>query len=102
MQTIRIAAILAALAMIAAIVYGITSGGFAEDAAALWALPWGRVTLIDLFAGFVVVGAIIVVRERQPVRWIPWLLALLVLGNLVTAAYVLYALGRHPRDEVAP
>lgn len=102
MQTIRIAAVLAAVAMVAVIAYGIASGGFTDDAAALWALPWGRVTLVDLAAGFVVVGAIIVVRERDPFRWLPWLVGLLVLGNLVTALYVLYALGRHPRGEVAP
>lgn len=83
-------------AMAAAIVYGLASGGFAEDGRAIWALPWGRVTLVDLFVGFFLVGAVIVWRERHPRRWIPWLLALLVLGNLVTAVYLVWALRGDP------
>lgn len=78
--------------MALAIAYGIASGGFVEDGRAIWALPWGRVTLVDLFVGFGLVGAVIVWRERTPKRWLPWLAALLVLGNLVTAAYLVWAL----------
>lgn len=86
--------------MALAIAYGIASGGFAEDGRTIWSLPWGKVTLVDLFVGFGVVGAVIVWRERRPRRWLPWLVALLFLGNLVTAAYLLWAL-RDPERSSA-
>lgn len=49
--------------------------------------PWTWVTIVDLYVGFLVAGGLIVAREREPVRWLPWLVGIVVLGNLVTAAY---------------
>ena len=38
------------IAMTAAIIYGFTSGDFGDNGSQIWALPWGKVTLIDLYA----------------------------------------------------
>ncbi len=51
---------------------------------------WGVVTLIDLYAGFLIAGTWICVVERRPRRAIPWLVAMFFLGNLATAGYVVF------------
>jgi hypothetical protein len=103
MTTIRIFAAIAAAAMLGALAYGFVAGDFFADGAALWAIPWGRVTIIDVYAGVAVVAAVVIVRERSPIRWVPWLVALVVLGHLATAAYALWTLRRgDPRDAGTP
>jgi hypothetical protein len=80
-----------ALAMTGAIIYGVSSGGFGDDASAIWALPWGRVSLIDLYAGLVIFGAWIAVRETNRARIALWWLALAVLGNFAAGVYLVTA-----------
>lgn len=87
--------------MVVAIASGFAAGGIVEDFGAVWAIPWGRVGLVDLFVGLGLVTAVIVWRERDPRRWVPWVLGVVVLGNLTTAAYLLWAL-RDPDARRAP
>lgn len=54
--------------------------------------PWGWVTIVDLYLGFLLAGAFVVVREKLPHRYLPWLVGIFCLGNLATAVYVLNAL----------
>lgn len=49
---------------------------------------WGRVTLIDLYAGFFVFSVLIIVLEGSLKRAWPWIVAIVFLGNLVTLLYV--------------
>lgn len=56
----------------------------------MWAERWGIVTLVDLYAGFVVTGTWICLLERRAVRCLPWLAAMFLLGNLATAVFILY------------
>jgi hypothetical protein len=62
---------------------------------------WGWVTILDLYLGFLVFGGYLAARERSAVRVAPWLVALLCLGNLAAAAYVLSALHRNGYDVTA-
>lgn len=87
--------------MAAYIGIGIAAGGIASDFAAVWAIPWGRVGLVDLFVGLALAVAIVIWREREPRRWLPWVVAIVVLGNLATAAYVLWVL-RDPARSSTP
>ena len=77
--------------MAGAIVYGLVSGGFADDGSAIWALPWGKVSLIDLYAGLVMFGAWIAVRETSRARIALWWVALVVLGNFAAGVYLVRA-----------
>ena len=77
--------------MAGAIAYGFVSGGFADDGSAIWALPWGRVALIDLYAGLVIFGAWIAVRETSRARIALWWVALGVLGNFAAGVYLVRA-----------
>lgn len=65
---------------------------------------WGVTTLVDLYVGVLAVWAWIVWRERSAWRSGLWLLALVSLGNLATAVYVLMASLRahHPHDLFRP
>ncbi len=90
MTVIRVVSALSALVMLAAIVYGFLSGDFGDEGGVLLDLAWGRVTLIDLYVGLVLFGGWILLRERSA-RAIPWLVALIVLGNLAAAVYALLA-----------
>ena len=77
--------------MAGAIVYGFASGGFGDDASAIWSLPWGRVSLVDLYAGLVIFGAWIAVRETNRARIALWWVALAVLGNFAAGVYLVKA-----------
>ena len=81
-----------AVAMIAVIGHALAAGDFFAEGAWMLANPWGRVSLVDLYAGFALIGCWIVARERSFRRAAPWILALLVLGNLTTCLYVLASL----------
>jgi hypothetical protein len=75
------------LALAATIVWAFGRADFWASGAAILANPWGVVTLIDLYAGFVFTGVAVAAVER----WRPWawgmLAASLVLGNVVYALW---------------
>jgi hypothetical protein len=79
------------IVMVAALVYGFTAGEFGTEGSAILDLAWGRVTLIDLYAGLALIGAWIVWREGSLLRALPWLVGMVFLGSLAAAAYVAYA-----------
>lgn len=79
---------LVTIAMASAIAYGMASGGFADELRALLDTPWARVTLIDLFLGFIIIGAWIGWREQSLLRAIPWWIALAFTGNLAAGIYL--------------
>jgi hypothetical protein len=77
--------------MVVAIAYGIASGGFVEELRALLDTPWARVTLIDLFLGFIIFAAWIGWREQSMLRSLPWWIALALTGNLAAGIYLFVA-----------
>lgn len=94
----RILAAIGAVAMVAVIGHAFVAGDFFAEGKWLFAHPWGRVSLVDLYVGFALVGCWIAARERSFRRTVPWILALIVLGNLATCAYVLLSLRPHGSD----
>lgn len=91
MTSIRMVGWAVAAVMVAAIVYGFASGDFGAEASAIWGLPWGKVSLIDLYAGLVIFGGWIALRESSPFRIVLWWAALAVLGNLGAGIYLVRA-----------
>ena len=67
--------------------------GFAH----LWADPWGRVTLIDLGVGLIFVAAWIAVVEPRPWCAAAWIVALFLLGNVITLIFLLWRTRRANR-----
>ena len=56
-------------------------------------LPWGVVSLVDLYAGFILVGIWIFYKEKT-ISALVWIFFLMTLGNLTTAIYVIYSLNK--------
>jgi hypothetical protein len=79
------------VAMVAAIGYGMAAGSFSAELEELLGLPWGRVTLVDLAGGLVLIGAWIAWRERSIARAAPWWVAMVLTGNLASGIYVIVA-----------
>jgi hypothetical protein len=86
------------LAMGGALVWGFTVGDFWGEGSVLMALPWGVISVIDVYAGGALFAGWIAFRERSVVRVIGWVLAIGLLGNFATALYALLALLTSGRD----
>ncbi|MFN9993613.1 MAG: hypothetical protein ACK54H_09715 [Phycisphaerales bacterium] len=78
----------AAICMIVLIIDAAAEKSIATIFESLWREKWGVVTLVDLYAGFAIVGIWMGCCERSAKRWIPWIIALLLLGNVATLAYI--------------
>ncbi len=92
MQAAKLIALAGLLAMTAVLVYGFTLGDFSAEGARLLAMPWGIVSLVDLYVGFALFSGWIVFREKA---WLPaliWLILMMVLGFWAGALYTFIAL----------
>lgn len=98
MQLAKIITILSALAMLAAIGYALATGDFGAEGAQLLQMPWGIVTLVDVYVGFVLFAMWIAYRESSLLAKVVWVALLMVLGNLIAAVYVLLALNASGGD----
>ena len=91
----RIAAAIAMiglLAMTAVLTYGFTVGDFSAEGNRLLAMPWGIVSLVDLYVGFALFSCWIVFRERSLAPSVIWVVLMMVLGFWAGALYTLLAL----------
>ena len=92
MKTATVIAALGLLAMTAALVYGFTVGDFSGEGSVLLDMPWGIVSLVDVYVGFALFSCWIVYRERSLLRSIVWVALMIVLGNFTASLYALIAL----------
>jgi hypothetical protein len=73
-------------------IYGFTVGNFREDGAALLSNPWGIVSLVDLYVGFILFLGWIIYREDSHARTVVWVVLKMVLGFFTGVLYTLVAL----------
>lgn len=92
MKLAKAIALLGLLAMTAALIYGFTIGDFAQEGSQLLAMPWGIVSLVDLYVGFILFSGWIVYRERTVLPSIIWVVLMMVLGFWTGALYTFVAL----------
>lgn len=92
MKIAKALSLLGLLAMTGVLIYGFTVGDFAGEGARLLAMPWGIVSLVDLYVGFTLFSAWIVFRERSWPRSIVWVVLMMVLGFFTASLYTLLAL----------
>lgn len=85
-------ALAALLAMTAVLMYGFSVGNFSEDGGEILRNPWGIVSLVDLYTGFILFSGWIIYRENSVLRAAVWVSLMLVLGFFTGALYVLLAL----------
>lgn len=103
MTAIRSLALVGLGVMAVAIAMAMSTGSIFNEGSAIWALPWGKVTLIDLYVGLVFFGAWVAFRERSTIRTIAWWVSLVLLGNLAAAVYLVVASfgSTSPRELIA-
>jgi hypothetical protein len=83
-----------ALALLLCIVWAASASGVLAGLRYLAGDRWGIVTLLDVYAGALVVAIWMWVCERRFGTWCLWLLALLCLGHLVSLVYLLLRISR--------
>ena len=92
MKIAKAVALLGFLAMGGILVYAFTNGSFNEEGKILLSMPWGIVSLVDLYVGFILFSGWIVYREKSLVRSIVWVFFMMVLGFFTASLYTLIAL----------
>jgi len=81
--------VLAALcaALTGAILWASFEGAFLEEGGALMGMPWGVVTLADLYSGFVLAALAILLLEPRRRLAVALAVSVFFLGNIVTLAW---------------
>jgi len=80
------------LSMTAVLVYGFGWGHFSNEGSQLLSMPWGIVSMADLYSGFILFGGWIVYREKSTRAKLVWVVLLMVLGFWAGSLYALVAL----------
>lgn len=89
MNKVIIFSIITLLAMTSALVYGFTVGNFSVDGAKILQNPWGIVSLVDLYAGFILFSLWIAYREKSVLTATIWIVLMMTLGFWTGSLYVL-------------
>lgn len=89
MRALRILFLVILLVMIVVTVRATLERGVLEAGRALWPDRWFQATLADAYCGFLTFFAWVAYKERSMTARSLWLVAILALGNLAMAAYVL-------------
>jgi len=92
MKIAKIIALLGLLAMTVVLVYAFTAGDFVTEGKQILSMPWGIVSLVDLYVGFALFSCWIVFRERALLPSLIWVIAMMVLGFWAGSLYTLIAL----------
>jgi Protein of unknown function (DUF1475) len=92
MKIAKLIALVGLLAMTGILIYGFTIGDFSAEGARLLAMPWGIVSLVDLYVGFALFSCWIVFREKAFLPSVIWVILMMVLGFWAGALYTFMAL----------
>jgi len=94
MNIAKIVSLVCILAMSAALVFGFTVGDFAADGAKILSNPWGIVSIVDLYVGFILFSGWIIYREESKLKAFIWVVFMMVLGFFTGAVYTYLALNQ--------
>lgn len=92
MTVAKIVALIGLFAMTGILTYGFTVGNFTEEGSQLLKMPWGRVSLVDLYVGFILFSGWIIYREKAFLPSLIWVAMMMVLGFWAGALYAALAL----------
>jgi hypothetical protein len=97
MSGLRLLVGLLGLALLGAILWASFAGAdvhgtFFDQVGVVTTLPWGIVTLADLYLGFVLFAVIVFIAERSWLSATLWSLPLLFLGNIWAALWLVLRL----------
>lgn len=86
------------LAMTIALANGFLRGDFAAEGDLIAGMPWGVVSLVDLYTGFALFSAWIIYREGPRPAALFWVAAMMVLGFWAGSLYMLLQAARSDGD----
>jgi len=86
------------LAMVAVLMYGFIIGDFSRDGAELLANPWGIVSIVDLYVGFILFSIWIAFREMNKPLAAIWIVMMMVFGFLTASVYIVFNLYQSKGD----
>ncbi|HSG44556.1 MAG TPA: DUF1475 family protein [Anaerolineales bacterium] len=92
MKIAKFISLLGLLAMTTVLIYGFTVGDFSGEGSQLLSMPWGIVSLVDLYTGFILFSMWIIYREKSLPIAIAWTVAMMILGFFAGALYTLITL----------
>lgn len=92
MRLAKAIALLGVLAMTAVLINGFTRGDFSGEGSQLMRMPWGIVSLVDLYVGFTLFSGWIIYREGWTLKALVWVVLMMVLGFFTGALYTFLAL----------
>jgi len=98
MKLAKVIAWIGLLAMTVGLLNGFINGSFAEDGNMILNNPWGIVSLVDLYVGFILFAMWMSFREKDLLHAIVWVISIMVLGFFTGALYVLIALYTSKND----
>ncbi len=98
MKIAKIISLIGALAMTAALLNGFINGSFFEDGGLLLNNPWGIVSMVDLYVGFIIFAMWIFFREEKLTTKILLMFPLMILGFFMVSVYVYIALVKSNDD----
>jgi hypothetical protein len=92
MRIALLVALIGLFAMGGILTYGFVVGDFGGEGKILLSMPWGIVSLVDVYVGFALFSCWIVYREKSLLRSCVWVALVMVLGNFTASLYALIAL----------
>ncbi|QSX07855.1 DUF1475 family protein [Alkalibacter rhizosphaerae] len=88
MKSAKIISGIGIVAMTAALIQGFAMGDFFVDGGEILSNPWGIVSMVDLYVGFVLFSCWIAFREKSVFVSIVWIAAMMILGFFAGSLYV--------------
>jgi hypothetical protein len=98
MKYVKVLAWVGLLAMGGVLIYGFSVGDFMGEGKELLSMPWGIVSMVDLYVGFFLFSAWIIFREKSLLQAGIWVIFMMVLGSFTASLYTLLALYRSKGD----
>lgn len=84
--------------MTAVLFYAFNAGDFFADGGKILQNPWGIVSLVDLYTGFVLFSAWIIFREKSWNRSAVWIILMMLLGFFTASLYTLITIYQSKGD----
>ncbi|MPQ31809.1 DUF1475 domain-containing protein [Clostridium estertheticum] len=76
------------LLMLVMLIYGFAIGNFTGEGKILLGMPWGQISLVDIYIEFIIVCSWIVYRENNIAKSLIWVLLVLTLGSMISCLYI--------------
>lgn len=89
MKAVKLLAVFGLVAMTIALGQGFIVGDFWHDGALLLQNPWGIVSVVDLYVGFILFSFWIGFREKKRLHATLWIIAMMILGFHAASLYIL-------------